>query len=85
MERGERTWIRSGSFVWEEKHPNHRYMFSVIQGRVMVVDIKKAGFQCCVVNIYAHAESRARRELFAGLDICLMTSNVIIAGGDLTL
>lgn len=58
-------------------------MFSVIQGRVMVVDIRKAGFQCRVVNICAHAVPRAHRELFGGLDICFMMSNVIITGGDL--
>lgn len=57
--------------------------FSVIQGRVLVVDIKKAGLQCRVVNIYAHAEPRAHRELFAGLDICFMTSKVTFVGGDL--
>lgn len=58
-------------------------MFSVIQGRVMVVDIKKAGFQCHVVNIYAHAEPRARRELIAGLDICFYNEYGDHSEGDL--
>lgn len=83
---GEAAWSVYGSGVGVlcgKKSIQITDTFSVIQGRVLVVDFKKAGIHRRVVNIYAHAEPRARRELFSGLDICFMTSNVIYVGGDL--
>lgn len=56
--------------------------FTVVQGRVMCVDIKKRGFHCRVINIYGHTEPGPRRELLTNLDTCFMTSKKIIVGGD---
>lgn len=58
--------------------------FTVMQGRVMVVDINKKGVQCRIVHVYAQAEPGLRKDLFSKMDTCLLTRKAIIVGGSLT-
>lgn len=56
--------------------------FTVIQGRVMVVDIDKNGTQCRIINVYAQVEHGLRKDLFQKMDTCFLTRKDIIVGGD---
>lgn len=56
--------------------------YTVIQGRVMVVDVEKNGTQCRIINVYAQVEHGLRRDLFQKLDTCFLTKKDIIVGGD---
>lgn len=56
--------------------------FSVIQGRVLVVDADWRGAKFRFINIYAPAEPRGRKDLFLALpDICV-TNRTVVLGGD---
>ena len=56
--------------------------FSVVQGRVLVTDIDWKGMGLRVLNIYAHASPKERRELFLSLDTVFMTNRHVVIGGD---
>lgn len=56
--------------------------FTVIQRRVMVVDIDKNGTQYRIINVYAQVEPGLRKDLFLKMDNCLLTRKAIIVGGD---
>lgn len=56
--------------------------FSVVQGRVLVLDIEWRGRSLRVVNVYANVESKRRNELFENLDTVFMTNSQVILGGD---
>lgn len=38
--------------------------YTIIQGRVMVVDVEKSGMQSRIINVYAQVDPKLRRELF---------------------
>lgn len=56
--------------------------YTIIQGRVMVVDVEKNGTQSRIINVYAQVDPKLRRELFLKMDTCFMTRKNIIVGGD---
>lgn len=56
--------------------------YTVIQGRVMVVDVEKNGVQSRIINVYAHVDPKQRRELLLSMDTCFITRKNIIVGGD---
>lgn len=56
--------------------------YTIIQGRVMVVDVEKNGMQSRIINVYAQVDPKLRRELFLKMDTCFMTRKNIIVGGD---
>ena len=56
--------------------------FSVVQGRVLVVDATWRGVSFRFVNVYAPAQRRERKGFFVALaDVCV-TNRVLILGGD---
>lgn len=56
--------------------------YTLIQGRVMVVDVEKSGMQNRIINVYAHVDPKLRRELLLKMDTCFMTKKNILVGGD---
>lgn len=56
--------------------------YTLIQGRVMVVDVEKSGMQNRIINVYAHVDPKLRRELLLKMDTCFMTRKNILVGGD---
>lgn len=56
--------------------------FSPVQGRVLV-DLIWKGKQIRIINIYAHTEPAARRELLNSLDSCFTTNIIVYVAGDL--
>ena len=56
--------------------------FSVVQGRVLVVDAAWRGVSFRFINVYAPAHRRERKGVFLALaDVCV-TDRVLVLGGD---
>lgn len=56
--------------------------FSVVQGRVLVVDAEWRGVHLRFINVYAPVESQGRKDLFLALpDICVTNRIVVLGGG----
>lgn len=56
--------------------------FSVVQGRVLLVDFVWKGVKFRVTNVYAPSDPVGRKDLFLGLDTILCTNRTLILGGD---
>ena len=56
--------------------------FSVVQGRVLVVDAEWRGVYFRFINVYAPAEPRGRKDLFLALPEVCVTNRVVVLGGD---
>lgn len=54
--------------------------YTLIQGRVMVVDVEKSGMQNRIINVYAHVDPMLRRELLLKMDTCFMTKKKYSGG-----
>lgn len=56
--------------------------FSFVHGRALVVDINWRNNQLRIINIYAHTDPAARKELLKSLDTCFMTNRLVCIAGD---
>lgn len=74
---------RGGGPFWGEGVVKN--CFSVVQGRVLLVDFDWRGFKFRLLNVYAPADPVGRRELVSGLDVVLCTTRFLILGGDFNL
>lgn len=86
--KGESRWGVGGvhssgvGILFGNKDFQVRDSFSVVQGRVLVVDALWRGVFFRFINVYAPAEPKGRKALFIALMEVCVTNKVVVLGGD---
>lgn len=74
--------MECGYSMWKERSKIVS-SFSLVQGRVLMVDIDWAEEKFRLINTYANTEPKARKEMYNDMDAAFMTNRTIIWAGDM--